>query len=206
MSCKYCKTEHNSKGEFCSKSCKDKTWYQNNKDKRKQYYIDNIEQIRQKDTVRYNSNKDKKKQYNKNYYCKNSEKIKLEKVTHRKQNRDSINKYNREYYKNVSHRLAKNLRGRLSCAIQRNFDGSRDGSFVKDLGCSIEEFRSFIEKKWTKGMSWDNYGWGNDKWHLDHIIALANFDLTNDTDFKKAVHYTNYQPLWQLDNFKKGAR
>jgi hypothetical protein len=44
------------------------------------------------------------------------------------------------------------------------------------------------------------------KWHLDHIIALIKFDLTSPEQFKKTAHCSNYQPLWQLDNFKKGSK
>lgn len=140
-----CQAEHNRNSDFCGEKCRKTRWYQDNKDRKKQYY-----------------------------------------------------------YSDINHKLAKNLRGRLSCAISRNFDGSRGGSFVRDLGCSIEEFKSFIEKKWTEDMSWDNYGWGNNKWHLDHIKPLISFDLTNPDQFKIAAHYSNYQPLWQPDNFKKG--
>ena len=31
-----------------------------------------------------------------------------------------------------------------------------------------EKFKSYIENKFTEGMTWENYG----KWHLDHIKPL----------------------------------
>src|SRR5437588_7879678 len=43
--------------------------------------------------------------------------------------------------------------------------GVKAGSAVRDLGCSITEFRDYIAAKFTSGMSWDNHG----EWHLDHI-------------------------------------
>lgn len=48
-------------------------------------------------------------------------------------------------------------------------------------------------------MSWDNWG----EWHLDHVLELALFDLTDREQFLKAVHYTNYQPLWEAENLAK---
>jgi hypothetical protein len=166
--------------------------------------VNNIERIQAREKS-YNLN-GLKKQKNQRHYAIHSEKIKLDKRVYNRLHRDNINAYNREYYKDINNRLRKNLRGRLSCAIQRGFDGSRGGSFVRDLGCSIQDFKVLMENKFQSGMSWENYGWGDDKWHLDHIIPLISFDLTDTEQFKKAAHYTNYQPLWQLDNFKKGAR
>lgn len=43
-------------------------------------------------------------------------------------------------------------------------------------------------------------------WNIDHIIPLDNFDLTDEIQFKQAVHYTNLQPLWAIDNLKKGDK
>ena len=46
---------------------------------------------------------------------------------------------------------------------------------------------------------WDNYG----EWHIDHIKPCAKFDLTKLEDQKKCFNYTNLQPLWAIDNYKK---
>jgi len=90
------------------------------------------------------------------------------------------------------------LRNRIRNAVR---NGYRAGSAVRDLGCTIPEFRIYIATKFTESMSWDNYG----EWHLDHIRPLASFDLTNREQFLIACHFTNFQPLWALDNDIKGA-
>lgn len=95
-------------------------------------------------------------------------------------------------------RLARNLRKRLRSAMKDNF---KTGSAVSDLGCSIEDFKLYLESKFSDGMSWDNYG--REGWHIDHILPLSKFDLTNQEELKKACHYTNLQPLWARDNRRK---
>jgi len=84
--------------------------------------------------------------------------------------------------------------------------GQKSGSAVKDLGCSIDEFKEYIAKKFQPGMTWENWGKGKGKWSLDHILPLSYFDLGDRVQFLKAAHYTNYQPLWETDNLKKGYK
>ena len=93
-------------------------------------------------------------------------------------------------------KLMANLRIRLHRAIRNG-----NGSAVVDLGCSIPEFMDYIEKQFLPGMTWEN--WGRDTWHLDHIKPLASFDLTDREQFLEACHYTNFQPLWAMDNMRK---
>jgi hypothetical protein len=71
------------------------------------------------------------------------------------------------------------------------------------LGCSIYELKSYLESRFQPGMSWDNYG---EEWHLDHVIPLSWFDLSDNKQFSRACHYTNLQPLWAENNFSKGDR
>jgi hypothetical protein len=92
--------------------------------------------------------------------------------------------------------MTKNLRKRLNFAIKNN---QKSGSAVKDLGCTVQELKIYLESKFTEGMSWDNYG----KWHIDHIIPLNSFDLSDLEQLKKACHYTNLQPLWAEANLAK---
>lgn len=101
----------------------------------------------------------------------------------------------------LSAKIARNLRSRLSIAVSNN---QKVGSAVRDLGCSIEDFKKYIESKWQQGMSWDNYSYTG--WHMDHINPLDSFDLMDPEQFKKACHYTNIQPLWSDRNFKKSNK
>jgi len=72
------------------------------------------------------------------------------------------------------------------------------------VGFSIAEFMSHMEKQFVSGMSWENYG----SWHIDHIQPVASFDFTtaDDLDFKRCWSLENLQPLWAIDNLRKGSK
>ena len=71
--------------------------------------------------------------------------------------------------------------------------------FIKLLqGQAYEYLTSLLCGK----MTWSNYG---TYWHIDHVIPIASFDLSNEQDRVKAFHYTNLQPLEAVKNMKKGS-
>ena len=72
--------------------------------------------------------------------------------------------------------------------------------YVDWIGCTVLEFQRHIAKQYKPGMTDANYGYGKNCWHIDHIIPLSTFDLTNMLERNQATHYTNVQPLWQTDN------
>lgn len=70
------------------------------------------------------------------------------------------------------------------------------------LGGTIEIVCAHLESKFEQGMSWDNHG----KWHIDHIMPLSKFDLTDPMQARIAGNYKNLRPLWGYLNLKKGGR
>ena len=98
-------------------------------------------------------------------------------------------------------KLPRVLRVRLYKSLKR---ASKSGSAVRALGCSIKEFKAYIEARFTPGMSWNN--WSPTGWHLDHIRPIAMYNLADPDEILAAFHYSNYQPLWAPENHAKGAR
>ena len=119
----------------------------------------------------------------------------------RKENSDLFREKERQRRENLHYRLKTALRSRLRSAIHY---GSKGGSAVRDLGCSIDDLKKHLESKFRPGMSWEN--WSRNGWHIDHIVPLDSFDLTNPDQVKTACNYTNLQPLWAADNIRKGAK
>jgi hypothetical protein len=123
-----------------------------------------------------------------------------------KKNKHKYNEYQKKYTKNKRQKdsifkFSFNVRCLVSNSFKRGKNQFRKNAKTENiLGCTIEEFRIYIEKKFKDGMTFKNYG----QWHLDHIypISLA----TTEEEIIKLNHYTNFQPLWALDNFRKGNR
>src|SRR3990167_2799018 len=149
--------------------------------------------------------------YHKKYRLKNADKIAEYKKEYNKEyrfeNKNKIAEYQKEYQKeklisDVQFKLCQRLRTRLWLALKKN---KKSGSAVRDLGCTVEELKFYIESQFQEGMSWENWGRAGTekKWNIDHKIPLAFFDLTDKEQFKQAVHYSNLQPLWAVDNIRK---
>jgi hypothetical protein len=100
-------------------------------------------------------------------------------------------------------RLAYRLRSRLTKTLKAK-NPERKVSAVRDLGCSIAFLRSYLESKFKPGMTWEN--WGVNGWHIDHIRPLSSFNLLDRDEMLKAVHYSNLQPLWAMENILKGHK
>jgi hypothetical protein len=103
----------------------------------------------------------------------------------------------------VNYKLKSILRRRLIHAIKNN---AKTGSAIDSLGCTMAELKLYLESKFQPGMTWDNHGNRKNNWSIDHIIPLSAFDLTDPEQFNKACHYTNLQPMWHIENIKKGNR
>lgn len=160
----------------------------------------NINKVRNSKKKYRENNRDKINSYKKNYYKSNKESINIKNKEWYKANKDRVNSHIKNKKKtDIQYKLSHNLRNRLGEAIKNN---QKVGSAVKDLGCSIEELKTYLESKFLPGMNWDN--WRRDGWHIDHIKPLASFDLTDRKQLLEACHYTNLQPLWAKDNISKG--
>ena len=175
-------------------------------DKQKAYYKVNKDKIKLQRKAYREDIKDELNLRSKAYYKVNKDKIKLERKDYFKVNKDKILLKQKAYTNNkrkidIQYKLSCNLRSRLNSAINNNY---KSGSAVKDLGCSIEELKSYLESKFQSGMSWDN--WTTDGWHIDHIKPLTSFDLTDRNQLLEACHYTNLQPMWATDNLTKSDK
>ena len=181
--------------KICSK-VNGKIWKNNNIEKFKKFQADYRKYC--KDNCPDKLIKSRKK-----WSLKNKDKIK----DIAKKNVVKIREYKRKYKKkmrenNPSFKIGANLSKRIWDALRSQ--NLNKLSKTKDLlGCSIENFKNYLESLFKSGMTWENYGKGKGKWEIDHIRPCASFDLTDAEQQKQCFHYTNLQPMWGHINCAK---
>ena len=190
----------------------------------KEYYLKNKEKIAIRKKEWKKRNKEKVKLSDKKYYLKNREKrMKYQRKyrsIHSIHQKAYYREYNKKYYFKNKERLSKNntrnarerrktnpsfrILSALRCRMLHALKGkNKSASTMNLLGVkNIEIVWQRLESLFQDGMTRENHG----VWHIDHITPCTAFDLTDPEQQEKCFHYTNLQPLWALDNIKKGNR
>lgn len=108
-------------------------------------------------------------------------------------------------YQTEDHRIRRMLNSRMTRLMNYELGRSKAGRRWQELaGYSTDELKARLESLFVPGMSWAN----RTSWHIDHIRprALFQFVSAEDPAFKACWALDNLQPLWAVDNMKKGAR
>jgi hypothetical protein len=156
------------------------------------------------------SYREKDRTYKREYYKKNPEKYihwKLKYSEKRKirakeyYSKPHIRQRIRKYVKNKrkedpNFAIAHRMRNRINQSIKFKKSGRKWEDIV---GYSINDLITHLEKQFQKGMTWGN----RNKWHIDHIIPVCNFDLTNDEGIRTCWALSNLRPLWAEENQEK---
>lgn len=153
----------------------------------------------------YKANKAQELEANKLWCQNNLERLKETRRKRFETNRERINKRHIDYVtkrrkSDPLFKLIRNLRGGLYKAINSG-KWHKDASYSEILGCSQQVLFGHIEGQFQPNMTWDNYGFGPDKWNIDHRLPLSAAKSLKDT--YKLSHFSNLQPMWQPKNFKK---
>jgi hypothetical protein len=140
-----------------------------------------------------------KREHNRAYYQRNKERLVPYHAQWKKDNPKKFAKHRRTYKRKNPHvRIGNSLRRRVSRLLGAS---QSRGRYRKLIGCSPQDLMLSLECRFEPGMTWQNYG---SAWHIDHILPLSSYDLTDPTQQREAFHYTNLQPLWASANMAKG--
>jgi hypothetical protein len=230
--CKNCgiekpSTEFQKAGKYFQPYCKTcdserkKSWEHENKERltlhRRRYYIEKVKPLfvpkgrvlksaeeKQKSRVRYRNLpevKAKKSSADKKYRENNYSKIKARKKEYYDtKGLEQAKAWQKKMSSNIEFNTKKRLRGRIYVALKR---GIKSESTMNLLGCSIDQFKEYFQSLFVDGMSWDKYMAGEIV--IDHIKPCKLFNLSEPAQQKECFNYKNLQPLWKLDNLRKGT-
>ena len=151
------------------------------------------------------NNKEYLKKWKREWYeknCMNNLEYKVYRKKYRQERLHIERERDRKKYRtDPNFRMKKILRAQVTYSIKRGFKlGEKCAPTLKLLDIpSIEWFWKYIKSKFLPGMTMENQG----KWHIDHIIPCASFDLKCPVQQLACFNYKNLQPLWATDNMKK---
>lgn len=174
---------------------------------------------------KYNAeNKMQKHIYNQKYWLDNKkDRIEINKK-YRDEHKITINAQRKEYrnkpeikvhikQKNIKYQPIRNAQNKLKRKSDKNFQlkeilkskiykilKGQKTSFMKYLGCSVEYLKKWLEIRFTKDMSWDNFG---SYWQIDHVIPIDAFTFGNEPEKYICFNWKNLQPLQSIENRRK---
>ena len=102
---------------------------------------------------------------------------------------------------NPTYKIANAVRRRLGEYLRLKGLTKTNKTFTI-VGCTPAELKIHLEKQFKPGMTWWNHT--PKGWHIDHITPLASAETIEETE--KLAHYTNLQPMWAIENIKKGNK
>lgn len=156
----------------------------------------------------YHKHKEKKLEYIKKWSEQNKEHRKQYLKEYREKNIDKIRKTKRDYERNRKasdplYKLISNFRTAIYTVLKEN-NITKFGHYFDILQYTPEELINHLEKQFTEGMTWENYG----IWHVDHKLPITSFDIQEigDGEFMKCWSLENLQPMWGDENIKKSNK
>jgi predicted RNA-binding Zn-ribbon protein involved in translation (DUF1610 family) len=97
------------------------------------------------------------------------------------------------YHNDIDRKISTCLRSRLNKALKGNVKSQATMALI---GCSIDQLKQ-------------HHGRYNPRiktWHIDHIVPMSKFDLSNPNDQQRACSYENLQPMLAKNNLMKGSK
>jgi hypothetical protein len=200
-------TGYNSWCKVCIKE-KDACKYANNKEelglKARQRYKNNREKNISRHKIYYENNKEKVRAYANKYYQENKEK---EKERHKKyllEHPTFARDVQRKRRQNPVYRLHASISSSIYSSLLLNSLRKNNNTY-KYTGKTAAELMEYLETLFKEGMTRNNQGQGEGKWHVDHIKPITAFDKQQENWIYECFNYNNLQPLWSEDNISKSS-
>ena len=210
---KQVKAKDRKHGRLAPSSKKTKERNLNRKEYYKKWVEDNKERQKKYKNEWYENNKTHRKLYNQ----KHSERDKKQRIKWYSENKDSINEKRRNnkkeketrnkrrrirYKEDINYMLKETLSSSMCKALKKDNASKNERTMIYTC-CTVSFCKAYLESQFTEGMTWENHGFGDDKWNIEHRRCKKSFNFHNEEEIYMCFHWTNLQPMWQPENFDK---
>jgi hypothetical protein len=169
------------------------------KSRKKEYYA-------AKTQVYYNNNKSKILAKQLSWYIANKKQVSVKRRLYAASHIDQKNAYSRVWKKSLRASCpGVRVNEAMSRRIRSSIRSGKNGAHWEHLvGYTASILMRHLERQFTKGMSWNNYG----KWHIDHRVPIVSFQIESIEcpEFRACWALSNLQPLWAPLNMAKGGK
>jgi hypothetical protein len=151
--------------------------------------------VKAKNKEEYQKRREQQLEYRSQYYAKN----KVEILTKLKSDeaKEKRNVRLRERRKtDTPFRISESLKIRIIEVLRDH----KIDSTSKHIGCTKGFLMEWLESQFDENMTWDNYA---TYWHVDHVIPIKFFDITNREEQLICFNWTNLRPLEKSKNISK---
>jgi hypothetical protein len=192
----------------------------------RQYKLDNKDKLKLQTKVWNKNNIEKNRLSKKNWYKINPEYNKNHRENNREKYRQATHRWrlskleecrkkSREWVRNKrKSNIGFKLSTNISCLIRHSLKSNGKGFHWEDItGYKKQDLKQHLEKQFTSGMSWQNYGYYLDEhgkkclgWEIDHIKAISKFKFKNydNPEFKACWALSNLRPMWATTKIING--
>ena len=94
-------------------------------------------------------------------------------------------------------KIIRNVRSRIVTAMKR-----KNKHTIVYLGCNCPEYFQYITT-YDSNYNYDNHG---DVWHIDHVIPISKFNITDENEQLLAFNWRNTMPLLAFENLSKNNK
>ena len=88
-------------------------------------------------------------------------------------------------------RIVKSYRSK----IRRHVERGTGFCLESVMGCTKNYLRDYIEERFAKGMSWENYG----DWWFTNKEPTSDYNLQDLEQLMSYFHHTSFEPRWKED-------
>lgn len=171
-----------------------------------EYNIRNADVIREKRRIYDANNAQHLYEYKRDWYSKNYEALIAKSRQRQKDKKEELTEYKQKWFQRTKAKTRAQRSASSKAYKKRNkhivlwrsllerwLKAAKQKKIAKTgvmIGYTSQELKTHIERLWTPGMCWGNYG----EWHVDHIRPVVSFSPDTESCVVNAL--SNLRPLW----------